>query len=223
MTLFKPTAKIRGFGLVEVLIAALILSIGLLGLVALQNRAMKTAQEGDNIITAAVIAQEVVKRMLSNPYRTSLGKQGYLATDLHGDIPASGGLQDWSNNVLGSYFGIDGCYALYSNESCAVPEADINDSTEHQTALLNMQMMDEVELRLWAASALPNGQIRMCFDNTQLDASLACDDTAVRSAYFPENQFTVKVGWTDVVDGSERIYVLQFIAECTDPDTLYCG
>lgn len=213
----------RGFGLVEVLISAMVLAVGLLGLIALQNKALQTTQEGDNLMTAALIAQEMAKRMLSNNYRTSLGRQGYLATDLNNAVENAGGVEDWVEEMLSNNPDIVRCYAADDTQSCVNPGGNLNNSGDHQQALLNMQMMDEVEMRLLAWNSLPNGEIKICFDNGFLDSDWQCNDQVSRSEEWHENLFTIKVRWTNLIEKDESIYYLQFIAQCTDPDPAFCG
>lgn len=215
--------KQAGFGLIEVLIAAAILAIGLTGLASLQSKAIKSVQEGDNLVTAAAIAEEMALRMLSNPYITAQGRQGYLATDLSGDVVSAGGGAAWANAELSSSPNITRCYNADNSQSCYEPTATIGNSSDHIVALQNMQLMDQVEMRLWAANSLPNGEITICFDSATAYTGWSCNNTATRVASRNENVFTVKVQWDNIIDNSTQMYAMQFTAQCTDGSAAYCG
>lgn len=213
-----------GFGLIEVLISAVILAVGLIGLASLQSRSIRAIQEGDNLVTAAMIAQETAQRMLANKYITSLGRQGYLAIDLGGDVAAAGGVEDWADGVLGANPDIVNCYpAAETTDSCYNPGATIGVSADHINALENMQLIDQVELRLLAWNSLPNGQLKICFDSSTALTDWDCDDVATRITASNENIFTIKVQWTDVFNQTDKMYAMQFNAECTDNGATFCG
>jgi type IV pilus assembly protein PilV len=61
----------RGFTLLEVLIALLILSIGLLGLAALQTTSLRSNQMASMRTTATQLAYDISDRMRANPGRTA--------------------------------------------------------------------------------------------------------------------------------------------------------
>lgn len=56
----------KGVGLMEVLVALLILAIGVLGFVALQYRAIEASTEGENRIQAINLARDVAEKIRSN-------------------------------------------------------------------------------------------------------------------------------------------------------------
>lgn len=205
------------------MIAAAVLAIGLIGLASLQSRAIKSVQEGDNLVTAAAIAEEVALRMLSNPYVTAQGRQGYLATDLSGNVVSAGGGAAWATAELASNPSITRCYSADNSQSCYSSTATIGNSTDHIAALQNMQMMDQVEMRLLAANSLPNGEIMICFDSASPYTAWSCNNTATRVASRNENVFTVKVQWNNIIDNSTQMYAMQFTAQCTNSSATYCG
>lgn len=57
----------RGVGMVEVLVALLLLAIGVLGFTALQLRAVSASMEAGNQVTALNIARDLTERMRANP------------------------------------------------------------------------------------------------------------------------------------------------------------
>jgi type IV pilus assembly protein PilV len=63
----QPHKKQRGFTLLEVLIALLILSIGLLGLASLQTNGLRSNQMASMRTTATQIAYDIADRMHANP------------------------------------------------------------------------------------------------------------------------------------------------------------
>lgn len=86
MTAIKKQA---GVGLMEVLVALLILAIGVLGFVALQYRAIEAASEGVNRVQAINLARDLAEKIRVNrnqiaTYQTSL-RTGYDEID---DVPA---------------------------------------------------------------------------------------------------------------------------------------
>lgn len=215
--------KQTGFGLIEVLIAAAILAIGLIGLASLQSRAIKSVQEGANLVTAAAIAEEMALRMLSNPYITAQGRQGYLATDLSGDVVSAGGGAAWANATLAGNPNIARCYSANNTQSCYSSTATIGNTSDHIAALQNMQLMDQVEMRLLAANSLPSGEIMICFDSAAPYTAWSCNNSAVRVASRNENIFTVKVQWKNIIDNSTQMYAMQFTAQCTNNSATHCG
>ena len=58
--------KQAGVGLIEILVALLILAIGVLGFVALQYRAIEASSEGENRIQAINIARDVAEKIRVN-------------------------------------------------------------------------------------------------------------------------------------------------------------
>lgn len=219
----RPTTNTNAFGLIEVLITAVILSIGLIGIASLHSRTAQAVKEGDNKVVASMLAKEVSQRMLNNAYITSLGRAGYLATDINGDISTQGGVVPWAAWVETNNPYITNCYSADDTESCVEPGDDINISADHIKALTNMQLMDEVEMRLLANNLLPDGEIKICFDGTNPYTTWSCDNSATRVTARNENVYTVKVRWTNIFTNSTDQYTLQFTAECTDPSTAGCG
>jgi len=63
--------KQRGFTLLEVLIALLVLSIGLLGLAALQTTGLRSNEMASMRTTATQLAYDISDRMRANPGRAA--------------------------------------------------------------------------------------------------------------------------------------------------------
>lgn len=70
MLMHKPFKRIIhqcGVGLIEVMVAVLVLTIGILGIVALQTKALQFSQESVSKSKAMMLAYEMVDRMRANP------------------------------------------------------------------------------------------------------------------------------------------------------------
>ena len=59
----------RGFTLIEVLIAGLVLSVGVLGVAGLQITALKNLQSSQSYGVAAMLANDIADRMWGEPGR----------------------------------------------------------------------------------------------------------------------------------------------------------
>ncbi len=73
--------KNKAFGLIEVLIATVILAIGLLGIATLQQKAMWLSRDAENGAVASMLATEMVNRIKSNKVEAIKGSSsGYVAS-----------------------------------------------------------------------------------------------------------------------------------------------
>jgi len=75
---FLSHRQSKGAGLIEVLIAALVLSVGILGYVGLQINAKRLNFESTQRTTATYLAQNLLERMRSNPQQLN----AYVVSDL---------------------------------------------------------------------------------------------------------------------------------------------
>ena len=75
---FQPVNKQCGFTLLEVLIAMLILSIGLLGLASLQTNGLRSNQMASMRTTSTQLAYDIADRMRANP--GGVDAQNYVIT-----------------------------------------------------------------------------------------------------------------------------------------------
>ena len=82
-------SRSKGFTLIEALVAVLVLSIGLLGVAAMQLKALQSAHVSYQRTTATLAAQDAVERLWIN-----LGEKTVQ------DCPTAGtaGLQDWKDD-----------------------------------------------------------------------------------------------------------------------------
>jgi type IV pilus assembly protein PilV len=70
----RHTQRQQGFTLLEVLIALLVLSIGLLGLAALQTTSLRSNQMASMRTTATQLAYDISDRMRANPAGVAAGE-----------------------------------------------------------------------------------------------------------------------------------------------------
>jgi type IV pilus assembly protein PilV len=80
----------RGFTLFEVMIALLVLSIGLLGLAALQTRALRTGQAAEMHTRAGQLAADLLERMRANPAGVASGRYDHNRRHPPRHVTASG-------------------------------------------------------------------------------------------------------------------------------------
>jgi type IV pilus assembly protein PilV len=68
-----PSKKSKGFSLIEVLIALVILSITLLALAGLMVQTTRNNSFGNNITEASTFAQDAFERLRARPYNSMMG------------------------------------------------------------------------------------------------------------------------------------------------------
>jgi type IV pilus assembly protein PilV len=92
-----------GFTLLEVLIALLVLSIGLLGLAALQTTGLRSNQMASMRTQATQAAYDITDRMRANPTGVAADEYVIGLTDAPGDTSATGtaltDLTEWRDSV----------------------------------------------------------------------------------------------------------------------------
>ena len=91
-----------GFTLLEVLIALLVLSIGLLGLAALQTTGLRSNQMASMRTLATQFTYDITDRMRSNPAGVTTGDYVIARTAATASTPATVSetdLAEWRNNV----------------------------------------------------------------------------------------------------------------------------
>jgi type IV pilus assembly protein PilV len=77
----------RGFTLIEILVAMLILAVGVLGVASLQMSTYKQLQMSHNFGTAAMLAGDMADRMMANPTRVLALSDNYNHTSSTGTPP----------------------------------------------------------------------------------------------------------------------------------------
>ncbi len=99
--------KQQGVGLVEVLVALVLLAIGVLGFAALQLRAVDSSLEANKQVIALTIARDLAEKMRANPQATRAGKYKVAAVEVPtttvsnvADKPEKIAIQDLQNAAL---------------------------------------------------------------------------------------------------------------------------
>lgn len=85
----KSARSYYGFSLVEVLVALLVLSIGLLGLAALQTTGLKFNQQSYQRTQATLQAYDMLDRIRANPLGKTAGKYSSVALGYRPSSPPS--------------------------------------------------------------------------------------------------------------------------------------
>lgn len=142
-----------GFSILEVLIALVILSFGLLGAVGMQMTALQASKEARNQATATSFARELAERMRGNhsvAIKTTAAENPYLL------------------NVT-----------LAPDATVATPA--VNCFTGSCAVAKDAATWDAAEWQGRVRDALPSPRIKVCFDETPFDASgkprWDCSDT----------------------------------------------
>jgi type IV pilus assembly protein PilV len=95
-----PNQKQRGLTLIEVLVAVVVISIGLLGVAALHLTSLRNSFDANIRSRAALLADDIADRMRANP--TAAGNDAYLVA--MGSVPtgttqAELDIQRWKTDV----------------------------------------------------------------------------------------------------------------------------
>lgn len=108
-------SSLRGFTLLEFLVAILVLAVGLLGTVGLKVVSIKHAANGNARASASVHAAEMLDRLRANPIRAA---QGQYNTALGDAAPnavttiAQQDLQEWRRSLTARFSGGDGAVTV---------------------------------------------------------------------------------------------------------------
>ena len=108
------SARERGLGIIEVLVALLIFSLGMLGMASTQLAAKKASHEATQITLATSFARDIIERMRANPKALpsySVSELGRSALDMGTNcgvancspaVLAKRDLYEWSELLLGA-------------------------------------------------------------------------------------------------------------------------
>lgn len=192
----KKHCLYRGFSLLEVLIAIVVFSVGLLGLMNLQFSTLKLQHDSLLRSIATLQASDMADRMRAN------------------EVNAQNGVSSDYNNPAGNATGTPACLSLDNdgntiNTQCTSAQMAAHDFYEWTGSLGGLGATNwHPEQR----ATLPNGQGIVCIDSTPDDGTPlapACDNT-VTVADRPI--FAIKVWWTERKDdgASTRRLVMSF-------------
>ena len=116
--MFNTHRSQQGFGLIEVLVALLIIAIGLLGTIALQTRATQAELESYQRVQALILLEDMANRINANRAERScydlLGRRGFEFVGVGGgtvgtcDDRADDDLQAWDDLLRGAAVDMDG-------------------------------------------------------------------------------------------------------------------
>lgn len=110
-----------GFSLLEVLIAVIVLSIGLLGLAGLQLSASKNNQEAFYRTQATLLANDIVDRMRANREAALNGDYDIaLGADANGNTLAAQDLAAWKNRLEATLPDGDGSTSLGAGDTMTI-------------------------------------------------------------------------------------------------------
>ena len=123
----------KGVGLIEILVALLVLAIGILGFVALQYRAVEATSESINRVQAMNIARDMAERIRANrdgfaTYKTetsTAANQTNFATDCNANTCSATALADFDvaqvtakANALGMTINMLSCAGNSDGRNC---------------------------------------------------------------------------------------------------------
>jgi type IV pilus assembly protein PilV len=93
-----PSAA-RGFSMIETLIALLLLSIGLMGLLGLQARAARMSTDTEDMTRASILANEIASSMWVSTSAATVTPAQISAWNARAADPTSGGMRDGTVSV----------------------------------------------------------------------------------------------------------------------------
>ena len=119
--------RVRGVGLIEVLVAVAVLAFGLLGIAALQATALRNSQSSYERSQAVTLTYSILDRMRANLTVTHAG--GYNTTKLCTVDPSDGtqagnDIHDWMNEVQ-KVMGNTACGTINCNQPLNVYQCTI--------------------------------------------------------------------------------------------------
>lgn len=154
-----PVIHQRGFSMIEVLIAVLVLAIGLLGVAALQMNSMNSGQEGYFRTQATAIAEDLASRVKSN------SEAWAFSADFTG-LTVNQAVQAYLNNFTANPF------------ACAAPPAQFCRPDEANGPGAECNSQQQVAFDIWevcqdAQNLLPGGIVAGRLSGTRLSVAVA--------------------------------------------------
>lgn len=117
--------RARGMSLIEVLVSVLVLSLGLLGIAALQSMALRGGQGSLESSQAVMAATSIIENMRANSANASSYNTSRIcsAASISGSDLASNNLRDWLNNLkisIGTSSDTTTCAQITGCPNCAI-------------------------------------------------------------------------------------------------------
>jgi len=112
----------NGFGLLEILVAALVLSIGLLGMAALHLASIKSSQSAYYRAQATLLNYDIVDRMRANAKQARKGAYDVDLESSHrsGDALANTDMSDWQDALAAVLPSVQRAIACESDGDCTI-------------------------------------------------------------------------------------------------------
>ncbi|KAF1046663.1 type IV pilus modification protein PilV [Xylophilus sp.] len=169
-----------GFSLIEILVAIVVLSFGLLGMVGLQAAALQANRDARLQSTAGTLARELAEMMRGN--------QDVAATAAASANPYLGEFTS-SPLALGSPE-----YCLSAGTACAT-----GSETSDADKKAMRQKIARAEMTEWLArvdAELPGARVSVCLDSAPYDSAGLPQWTCTAPATTSNAIAVVKIGWT---------------------------
>ncbi len=186
--MLHPSISTKGFTLVEILIAVVVFSVGLLGLANLQIMSLKLSHDSLLRSTATVLAKDMAERIRANVLQASLGTASPY------------------NNPAGSATANPNCLSKDASGgsidgSCSQSEMAAHDFYEWNS---HLQGRTATAWHPAVKGKLPAGQGIVCIDSTPNDGAPPpgdplCDNI---SPVAGKNIFTIKIWWSERKDAA---------------------
>jgi type IV pilus assembly protein PilV len=191
----------RGFGLIEVMLALIVISISLLGFATLQQKSLASLNKNNNHTTAIILANEIANRMHNNFNETIKGintqtgiKSVYLSSfasssdDNTSFINSS--IFDKNNDITTLNTKLSSSSACFGTSGCS---SDVHAA------------IDLLEWKALMKKQLPEGYGVVCFDNDPSNTTITCNDQfSIQDNTLP---YTIKIQWLDA-DNTTKTYRL---------------
>lgn len=169
--LLDPGRRQRGLSLVEVLVAIVVLSFGLLGMVGMQAFSLQATQQARLQGRAASLARELAEMMRGNK--------------------VVGTVNDATNNPYLGAFAV-GSLSMGSNASYCLNVGNASSGCSSVLEVAKAEMTD------WLARVdmeLPGARVSVCFDAAPYDAS-GMPVWSCTAASADQTTAVIKIGWT---------------------------
>ena len=172
----------KGFSLIEILITLLLISVGVLGMAALQTRTIQYTQHTSQRNNAIVLANEFVEIIRANPSE--------IFTDYPPDFPMNNGLKD--SSILYKQAGSD----FSERETCVINANNVATSAQEQRDC----WADRVEALLQDGETLFSSDMYICRSASSGDCTSAGSMIEIHLAWrAPEDECPEASGSVETV------------------------